>query len=98
MEALTPSEALILFAPIFALSTLAIIPAAIAQRKGYNFWLAYGFGVVIWIVTMVVVILLPAKEGSIARPATTFRRCSRCGEDNDLNSRSCARCGTMLSR
>lgn len=98
MQSLTLSEALWLFVPIFLVSALAIVPAVLAQRKGYNFWLAYGFGVVIWIVTMVVVVLLPTKDAlQQNRQISGFKVCPACGEDNEIARRSCARCGARLA-
>ncbi len=93
MQPLSWSDALFLFIPLFLVSTLAIVPAVLAQRKGYNFWLAYSFGVVIWLVTMLVVVLLPAKDALKGNQKVSgYKPCPACGEDNEIARRSCARC------
>lgn len=87
-----------LLAPLFVISALAIVPAVLAQRKGYNFWLFYAFGVVVWLVTIAVVFFLPDKNDTGTKAATSaFKVCPSCGEDNERERRVCARCGVRFA-
>lgn len=81
--------------PLYA----AIIPAAIAQRKGYNFWLVYVFGVVAWLVAILVVLLLPENK-VITTPMAVRRavkRCINCQTENGADAYFCARCGAAFA-
>lgn len=50
-----------LFISIVVLSLLAIIPAKIAQKKGYVFWQFYLFGWLLFIPALIVALIIKDK-------------------------------------
>lgn len=44
---------------------LAIVPAKIAASKGYSFAAFYVFGLLLWIVAVIVAAVLPRKTGAV---------------------------------
>jgi hypothetical protein len=77
----------------------AIIPAAIARRKGYSFWVSYCFGVVAWHIAIFVVWLLPPKNETMREVVmpTSLKRCINCQTENGADAYFCARCGAAFA-
>jgi ribosomal protein L40E len=91
----------------FSYLIMCVLPAMVAEQKGYDYWTYYIVGVLIDpIITLVVAILMPrtsrvrlipvmaapsAKEKDITRQA-----CPECGELISVDARSCRYCHIIL--
>lgn len=100
MQMLLWRQSIGLICLLSGLLLIAIIPATIAQRKGYSFWIAYFFGVFSWVVAMFVVALLPSQKALRNIPVAPLPvqeipdKCHNCGHKRFKQSRFCPNCGT----
>lgn len=53
---------------------LAIIPARIAKKKGYSFAAFYVFGIVLFIVALIVSLVMPDKKANRASELVSYKK------------------------
>jgi len=51
---------------LLILIAAAFLPAWLAERKGYSYFWFYGFGLLLWPVAMIVVLLLRTRKRTVA--------------------------------
>lgn len=73
---------------------LGLIPAAIAKGKGYNFFLWWFYGAMLFIVALPFSIVLKSKTSVAA--ATATRKCPKCAELIQPEAVKCKHCGSDL--
>lgn len=79
---------------------LGFIPAAVAQSKGRNFVAWYVYGVLLWIVAIIHILVLPPNTKELERRALadgTMKRCSACAETVNFEARVCRHCGRVFT-
>ena len=78
---------------------LGLIPAFIAQKKGYDFILWWLLGALLFIVALPAILLIsPNKEGIEKQQlAGGYRKCPRCAELIKREAQVCKHCGHNLS-
>ena len=80
---------------------LGLIPAAIAQSKGRSFGGWYIYGVLLWIVAMIHVLVIPTDHVALnARKVRggAMKQCPDCAEAVLLEARVCRHCGHDFAR
>lgn len=74
---------------IVTLLVIALIPAGIAKWKGRSFWAWYIFGIVLWIVAMIAVLIVgKAHKGE--------KECPYCAEWISQKAFVCPHCRSSL--
>ncbi|SRR6266540_2022628 len=77
---------------------LGFVPAAIAERKGYSFWVWWLFGTTLFIPALIVALLIAHTPAAARREQVRagLRRCPFCAEYIQPQARVCRFCGRDL--
>lgn len=85
-----------LFILVFVVAPLlGLIPAFIADRKGYTFGVWWLFGWALFIVALPVALLIKPNEAGLLKLGKR-KKCPECAEIVKLDARKCRYCGAEL--
>jgi hypothetical protein len=72
---------------------IGLIPATIAHKKGYNFFLWWVFGASFFIIALPWAIIMKPKQKINEQPEDGIKKCPQCAEVVKREARVCKFCG-----
>lgn len=85
---------------------LAYVTGRIASSKGYSFWLGFIGGILAWLPTLIILLVIqPKGETAVLQNVTATRlerlggqkNCPLCNNVNPVNAIACLRCGMAFA-